>query len=342
MRQRQISRREATQSGRRRRYVGHALTAMIALLVLCLSGVSRAQFSGPVLSSSTAVNRTMTPTTDPAILYPTGRDIHLTSGDLLTIHLYGGESFAPPVRVSLDGSIQLPLIGNVHVQGLTIHETEQLIAERLTNAGMYRDPQVTVVLTESPNQVVTVIGESHGVVPVPGQKRLLDVLAAVGGLTPTASHTITINRPGIAEPIIVDLGTDPARSAHANIPVFAGDTVVVAKVGVVYLLGAFKIQGPIPIQQNSPLTLMQVAAIGGGLGFEGRANDLRIIRTEGLERRVVRIDAKKVFSGKAPDPVLQTDDIVFLPTNNMKAAIKAGGISTLLGIASVLVFAVRP
>lgn len=340
MRQRFIDRRTITQTVRR--YSGLAITAATALLVLCLSSVASAQFSGPVLSHATPVNRMMTPTTDPAILYPTGRDIHLATGDLLTIHLYGADMFAPPVRVSLDGSIQLPLIGNVHVDGLTIHETERLIGERLTNAGMYRDPQVTVVLTESPNQIVTVIGESHGVVPLAGQKRLLDVLAAVGGLTPAASHMITINRQGVSEPIIVDLGTDPARSERANVPVFPGDTIVVSKVGVVYLLGAFKNQGPVPIQQNSPLTLMQVAAIGGGLGFEGNAADLRIIRTEGLERRVVHVDAKKVFNGKAPDPVLQTDDIVFLPTNKMKAAIKAGGISTLLGIASVLVFAVRP
>ena len=43
--------------------------------------------------------------------------------------------------------------------------------------------------------------------------------------------------------------------------------------------------------------------------------------------------------GQAPDPLLQADDIVFLPTNIYKAAIKNGGIPTLLGIASILIFA---
>jgi len=95
------------------------------------------------------------------------------------------------------------------------------------------------------------------------------------------------------------------------------------------------------MQQNSPMTLMQVAALGGGPGFEGRANDLRIIRTIGLDRKVVHIDIKKVINGEAPDPVLQADDIVFLPTNAMRAAIKSGGISTLLGLASVLIIATR-
>ena len=108
------------------------------------------------------------------------------------------------------------------------------------------------------------------------------------------------------------------------------------------MLGAFKTQGAIPLQQNSPLTLMQVAALSGGPGFEGKYNDLRLIRTVGLERKVVRLDIKRVMNGKEPDPVLQTDDIVFLPSEAWKAAIKSGGLGTLLGFASILLIAVQP
>jgi polysaccharide export outer membrane protein len=316
-----------------------AWLAMAALLLVC--HYAQAQFTGPSLGSSAAVNLPMPPTTDPAILYPASRDIHLGHGDLITVHLFANPEYQPIARVSLDGSIQLPLIGLIHVEGLTLHEAQDLIAERLVAGGMYRNPQVSIQITESPNQIVTITGELHAVVPVVGQKRLYDVLAAAGGLSTTASHTITINRPGIAEPIIVDLGNNPATSARANVPIFAQDTIVVARVGVIYLLGAFKTQGPIPLQQNSPLTLMQAAAIGGGPGFEGKSNDLRIIRTVGLERKVVTVDIKKIFNGKAPDPVLQTDDIVFLPTSAMKAAIKGGGLTTLLGIASTAIFALQ-
>ncbi|HEY6374286.1 MAG TPA: polysaccharide biosynthesis/export family protein [Edaphobacter sp.] len=313
-----------------------------ASLLFCLMGNSaEAQFSGPALGASSPVNVPVTPTIDQTILYPSARDIRLGEGDLLAIHLYGAPDYAPPVRVSLDGSIQLPLIGAVRVEDLTIHQAENLIADRLKSAGMYRNPQVTIQLTESPNQSVTVTGEIHGIVPVPGEKRLFDVLAAVGGLPPTASHTVTINRPGVVQPIVVDLGTDPMLSKQANVPVFAKDTVIVSRVGAVYLLGAFRTQGAIPIQQNTPLTLMQVAAIGGGPGFEGKYNDLRIIRSAGLERKVVQVDIKKVINGKQPDPVLEADDIIFLPTDPMKAAIKSGGISTLMGIASILILAVR-
>jgi polysaccharide export outer membrane protein len=325
---------------RRRGVRGSWLVGLIALLLWQCTGSAVAQFTGPSLGSSASVNLPMKPTTDPAILYPGPREIHLEHGDMLTVHLYGPSDYMPSARVSLDGSIQLPLIGLVHVAGLSLHEAQDLIAERLTAAGMYRDPQVWIQVTESPNQVVTVTGEMHGVIPmVGGQKRLFDVMAAAGGLSVTSSHTITINRPGVPEPIIVDLGTNPATSAYSDVPIFAGDTIVVARVGVIYLLGAFRSQGPIPLQQNSPLTLMQAAAIGGGPGFEGKLNDLRIIRTVGLERKVVVVDLKRIFNGRDPDPILQTDDIVFLPSSAMKAAIKGGGIGTTLAIASTLLYA---
>jgi polysaccharide biosynthesis/export protein len=330
-----------------------AFLSMAGLLL----GSARAQFSGPAIGGSTPVNTPVTITTDPAILYPAAREIVLGNGDLISVHLFGTADYTPTVRVGLNGTVQLPLIGTLPVAGLSIPQAANLIAEKLVDAGMYREPQVSIQLMESPNQTATVIGELHGVVPILGKRRLMEVLAAVGGgggsasgttivvggggLPTTASHVITILRPGVAEPINVDLGIDPDKSAQANVPIFAGDTIIISRVGVVYLLGAFKTQGAIPLQQNAPLTLMKVAALAGGPGFEGRANDLRIIRTVGVERQEVHVDINKVFKGEVPDPVLQAEDIIFLPTSPMKAAIKSGGLSTLLGIASILLIAIQ-
>jgi polysaccharide export outer membrane protein len=316
--------------------------AMAALLLLCLSTEgAQAQFAGPSLQTAPTENLPVHPTTDPAILYPAFQGIRLGWGDLLAFHLYGSADYAPTVRVSKDGSIQLPLIGTVHVAGREVEEVQTLVEERLKSAGMYLNPQVTIQVVESPNEIATVTGEMHGILPMTGQKRLYDVLSALGGLPPTASHTIAINRPGVPQQIVINLGSDPAKSDLANVPIFAQDTIVVSRIGVVYLLGSFRSQGPVPLQQNSPLTLMQATAIGGGLGFEGKYKDLRIIRTVGMERKVVSLDIKKIIDGQLPDPVLQPDDIVFLPSDGMKAAIKGGGVATLLGLASLLVVAFR-
>lgn len=313
----------------------------VAALALLLAPAAQAQFSGPAQSVATTVNQTLTPTTDPAILYPANREIRLTPGDVLAVRLYGSTDYTPTVRVSIDGSIDLPLVGKAQVQGLTVSETEHLIAQKLIAAGMYRNPQVTVQLTESPNQIVTVTGEVHQVVPVAGQRRLQDVLAAAGGLPPTASHTLTIQRPGLDQPIVVDLGNDPLKSNLTNIPIFPGDTIVVSRTGLVYMLGAFKKVGAIPLDTNTPLTLLQAASVAGGPGFEGKLAELRLIRTVGNDRKVVDLDMKRVMNGKDPDPVLQADDIVLLPTSLLKAAIKSGGLSTAVAFGSVLAISLR-
>jgi polysaccharide export outer membrane protein len=311
------------------------LSTALALLFACLSAT--AQFSGPSLPAGTGINRPTTLTTDPAILFPASRDVVLGGGDIITVRVFGPGDYSPTVPIGVDGKVQLPLIGVVSLQGLTVNAAEALIAQKLVDAGMFRDPQITITLVEGPRATVSIIGEVHGIVPIVGERRLLDVLAAGGGLPSTASHVITINRPGLDQPIVVDLGSDPARSALANIPIFGGDTIITARVGVVYVLGAFKAQGVIPLTQNSPLTLLQVTSISGGPAFEGDYSDLRIIRTIGNQRTLVKVDIKKVMYGKAPDPFLQADDVVFLPTNNLKSILKSGGIGTLLGVVSLLV-----
>jgi len=313
------------------------LIMLTAVVLLGAFSSAAAQFNGPALPPTAGINRPTSLTTDPAILFPASRDVQLGSGDVITVHVFGPGDYNPTVRIGTDGKVQLPLIGVVPLQGLTITDAETLIAQKLSDAGMFHSPQVTIQVVEGPRAAVSIIGEAHGVVPIVGERRLLDVLAVVGGLPPTASHVITINRPGVTQPIVVDLGTDPTRSTLANVPVFGGDTIIVSRVGVVYVIGAFKSQGAVPVMQNSALTLLQVAALSGGPNYEGDYSDLRIIRTTGSERTLVKIDIRKVLYGKAPDPVLQADDIIFLPSNSWKAALKSGGLGTLLGLASILV-----
>ena len=319
------------------------LTGSLGILTLAAALFSPrnllAQFSGPALSATPQANQVLTPTTDPAILNPGARDLVLSPGDLLQVRLFGVPDFAPLLRVGVDGTIQLPLIGVVLVVGLTVNKAEDLIARRLIDAAMYKNPQVSIQVTEAVSQFATVSGEMHAIVPLGGDRHLLDVLAQAGTLPITASHIITVLRPGVEKPIVVDLGTDPTRGEANNIQILPRDTIIVSRVGVVYILGAFKIQGVIPLEQTSPLTLIQATALSGGAGFEGDFKDLRIIRTAGLERKEVKINIKRVLDGKAPDPILQADDIVFLPSSALKAAIKSGGIGTLSNIASLLIIA---
>ncbi len=309
------------------------LWAAACIVFLAFASDAQAQFSGPATSSTITYNQELTATTDRAILYPGERDVVLTIGDAITIRLFSDAKYSPQVRINNDGTVPLPLIGILHLEGLSITQAEQLIEQKLEDAGMYRNPQITLQITEGPNAVVTVVGEVHAVVPVVGTRHLLDVLSTAGGIPPTASHVITINRPGVPKPLVVDLGTDPLLSSLGNIPVFPGDVIVVSRIGIVYMLGSFTSSlGTIPLNAYTPLTLTEATALAGGIKWEGRFGDLRIIRTVGDHRTVAVYNIKKVLDGKVPDPILEPNDIVYLPPVPFKQFITSGGLGTLLGI----------
>lgn len=286
---------------------------------------SQAQAASPV-----------TPVAGEVMLYP-GEDFKLGAGDLIAVRVFGQGDYQATVRVDADGNVLLPFIGSVNVKALTVRAAQVLIADRLRAGQFYRNPDVIIEVLDTVNGSAMVTGEIRGVVPVATERSLREVLLIAGGLPATASHTIKIVRPGLADPIVVDLGTDLASSTAANIPVRPHDIIQITRASVVYVLGAFPRQGQVQLDQAAPLTLLQLVALSGGVGFEGQYGDLRLIRTVGAERKLVEVDVKKVRDGKAPDPVLQANDIVFLPTNPMKAMLKSLGTGGVIGLVSTLI-----
>ncbi len=308
--------------------------SLLWLVALVTSPACFAQFSGP--GPTVEIPTTATVTTDRALLFPAAFEPQLAPGDLITIHVFEQGDYNPQVRLSSNGTVVLPLIGTVQLSGLTLTQAERFVEQRLKDAGIYTNPQVTIQLDQGPNQEATVAGEVHAVVPIVGSRRLLEVLAVAGGLPATASHVITISRPGVAAPLVVDLGTDPLRSSLANIPIFPGDTIIVGRIGLVYMVGDFKTTGTISLTQYAPLTLMEATALSGGLAYQGKTSDVRLIRTVGDHRTVVRVDIQRILHGKDPDPILQANDIVFLPDNELKAFIANGNLGTLFGVLSLI------
>jgi polysaccharide export outer membrane protein len=333
-------------SPRLRRLVACLLVALcwaVGTGTMFAQETSGAGVAGQGASSTAGAAATPAPPSVPTpmtgtMLYP-GDDFTLSPGDLIHVAVFLQSDYQATVRLSAEGAAELPFIGSVPLQGLTVRAAQALIADRLRAGGFYRDPEVTIQVMDTVNGSVTITGEVRSVVPVANQRSLKEVLLLAGGLPPNASHTIKIVRPGEPEPIVVDLGTDLASSTTANVFVHPHDIIQITRASVVYVLGAFGHQGAVPLDQSSPLTLLQLTALSGGLNFEGKYDDLRIIRTVGTERKVVEVDIKKVRDGTAPDPVLQANDIILLPTNTAKAVVKNLGVGGVFGLISILIAA---
>lgn len=88
-----------------------------------------------------------------------------------------------PQMVDDQGQITLPFIGSIEVAGRSPRELEELVRRRLE--GIANQPQVVVTIAANASANVTVVGEvatSARVPLTPRGERLLDVIAAVGGV----------------------------------------------------------------------------------------------------------------------------------------------------------------
>lgn len=249
----------------------------------------------------------------------------LGSADLLLISIAGAPEYRYEVRVSADGNVSLPMAGKVKLGGLSTAEAERVIERSLQGRGFFNDPQVSIFVKEYATQGISVLGEVQhpGVYPLLGNRTLLDAISAAGGTTPKAGKTVTIMdraRPESSETVSPSYGEGQKMS---NVMLHPGDTVVVSKAALVYVVGDVK--EPTGIIMDSPrLTVLQAIAMAHGANSTAALKSVKLIREANSDPQEIPIPLDKILAAKAPDRVLQPDDIVFVPTSAAKTATRRG------------------
>src|SRR6516165_571033 len=109
--------------------------------------------------------------------------IQLGPGDSISIQVYGQPDLAATVYVSDDGTVPVALVGPVQVAHLSPADAAQRIEAALRNARIINDPHVTITVTQSRSQRVSVLGEvgSPGRYAVDARMTIFDLLAQAGG-----------------------------------------------------------------------------------------------------------------------------------------------------------------
>jgi polysaccharide export outer membrane protein len=217
----------------------------------------------------------------------------------------------------------LPLIGAVKVDGLTSDEAEKVIEKKLLEGGFLKDPHVTVFVKEYVTQGISVMGEVQhpGIYPLMGARRLFDALSAAGGTTTRAGKIVTItHREKPTQPQSVSVSSDAEKSPASNVEIFPGDTVVVSRAGVVYVVGEVVRPSGFIMDNNENLTVLQAIALAQGVGRTAALNNAKLIRKKDGQREEIAIPLRLILEGKSPDLALQGDDIVFVPNSAAKGA----------------------
>jgi polysaccharide export outer membrane protein len=245
----------------------------------------------------------------------------ISSGDLLQVRMYGADDFSSDSRVNSGGEISLPLIGTVAVAGLSTQAAERLIETRLKDGGFYTAPSISVVQKEFTTQGISVLGEVQkpGIYPLPGQRKLFDAISAAGGVTLKASNTVLVShRDGTPTRKIV-ISKDPAQQMEGNIDVIPGDTVVVTRAGIVYVVGDVKLPGGF-VMEHGRMSVLQAMSMAQGANLTAALGHSKVIRRGEDGNKEIALSIKNILAGKAPDQSLLDEDILFIPTSGPKSA----------------------
>jgi polysaccharide export outer membrane protein len=213
-------------------------------------------------------------------------------GDVLKVAVWSQPELSGEFTVDVAGAITLPLIGAIKAAGLPVEQIERDIRDRLAD-GYVINPQVAIGVSQFKSQRVFVVGEvkSPGVVPLTGTLTLVEALTRVGSLTEVAGGDLVVIRPaagqevngpvlpsdpGAQELLRVDVKLLQSKGPTSNIVLEDGDTVVVPRAEVVYVIGQINAPGSYTYERD--MTILQVISRASGVNDVGTTKRLKILR----------------------------------------------------------------
>lgn len=254
------------------------------------------------------------------------------------------------VRVNTVGDIILPLLGRIHVAGLT---EEQLRAELLRRLGKYMyEPQVEVFVRSYNSRQVAVAGEVH----TPGMytinaptETIRDLIVRAGGTTDNAAQRIILTpqppKAAAGHPVNEPISAAQAEAVADNSG--ANDSEPLSAAGlsgasVAYVIDLNKSQSNdrylnIPVRPGdtiyvpragsatvigwvySPktiditpnLTVLNAISQAGGTLFAADSSNVKILRQgPGRQTKMLVVNLNDIKAARAPDVLVQANDVI--------------------------------
>lgn len=277
--------------------------------------------------------------------------------DLLEIRVFEQQDLSGEARVSSSGFIRiLPFPEPLKVVGLTENQVADLIRERLMT--LFRNPQVVVRVKESRSRYVAVIGAvrtPNRYELVRGMK-LLDLLAAAGGLTENAGNVVHIirnggvapsellNHPEEAAPTLEEIDLRQLKAGQVDLvnrPIQPRDIISVPEADQIFVTG--NVTNPNAFKLRGDMTLTKAIALAGGVRPQSLKSKVTILRRlpGQSERTEIPVDLEKIEKDHSKDPTLEPNDVVFVPSSSTRNIGMAMLNAFSLGAAGQLIWLLR-
>ncbi len=232
----------------------------------------------------------------------------LGTGDSVRVTVFQNPDLTTETRISAQGTILMPLVGQVELRGLAPNDAAGRIANRLKEGQFLVDPQVSLTVIQVRSRQVSVLGQ----VTRPGRyvlddssMRLVDVLALAGGITPAGDDSVTVmaTHEGKPKKLYIDI-TGMYRNADAasNVELANDDTIFVPRAPVFYIYGEVQRAGAYRLDKD--INVVQALALGGGMTLRGTERGMQVHRRS-ADGSLDRIEVR-------PADIVKPDDVIYV------------------------------
>ncbi|HBI16215.1 MAG TPA: hypothetical protein DDY20_11980 [Desulfobulbaceae bacterium] len=329
---------------------------LILLVAVALAGCARQQLQPTVtleeFQQKTAAQATNSDKFIPQGAFTTAQaattegdhtDYILGAGDLITISVFESTELNTETQVSSRGDVSMPLLGRVHIEGLSSSEAEKKIEEALLKDYMH-SAHVSLFVKERMNQQITLVGsvKQPGTFETQSRKRLLEVLALAGGLADTAGDIAYVTRKEANSTdnrvFLVDLDALLTEGrVELNMLIQGGDVIFIPESDMIQVDGAVRRPGPYKI--DGEMTIDSAIASAGGLASYADDEDIKLIR-KGKDgtREIVQISINDIVAMKEKryssikgnpwqEMLLRDGDVIFVEASGSRSFYSGVGFS---------------
>lgn len=266
----------------------------------------------------------------------------ISSGDFLHIQVFDTPELEQHARVTDAGDFPLVMGGIVRVADLTPAQAARAVEEVLQQGQILLRPRVVVTVDEYATQKVSVLGE----VKVPGAyaintpRSVLDVLTLAGGLTDMADRKVLIKRRASKDHVPYFVSNNADIAVDTAVLVNPGDSVIVPRAGIVYVLGDVGRPGGYTMTNNeAQITVLELVARAGGTNHDAAPAHAKLIHKSSDTFIEKPLPLSAMQKGNRPDLPLQADDIVYVPFSYLRSfGMQASSFAGQAGSAAVYKF----
>lgn len=217
-------------------------------------------------------------------------DYTIGIGDQLAIIIPEEPEFSGTATVRPDGKITVNYLGETVAAGRTPQDLEAELNERLTD--FFFDPEARVAVVAATNDSVYVIGGgvNSTLFEVRTHRNMLELLAAMGGLTTVDLDNARLIRGN--ETIPCDfVALYEHGNATANIPLKSHDIVFLppARDANVYVVGA--VENPVTIPWQGGMTFLDALLQAGGFNKFASPNCSKVVRSRKGQKQIIEVEA---------------------------------------------------